>query len=248
MAAATAARTLGTLRMVFTMKITAAVLTLLGHRNLLCDKLYSCLLRRKNQIKTYIPPCCNFPFNLKAIYGTVLFYNLLWDGQAMSTKQPKKKLCWNCEGRVTLQDENCPFCGVYLSPLGKVGESENKETLFAPPYRVEESDQEEQQVPAAPYAVQEESVSSRSQEAVKVASKIAASPLLTSEMQTIVLPLILLLTGSVLFIFGIALMLFSQNGVLTLQWNGEHWYLFFIFSLPLLYFGWRYLQKDVVEE
>ena len=34
----------------------------------------------------------------------------------MSNKNAKKKLCWSCEGRVAKEAENCPYCGVYLSP------------------------------------------------------------------------------------------------------------------------------------
>src|ERR1700722_8685985 len=43
----------------------------------------------------------------------------------------KKKLCWNCDGSAALEVENCPYCGVYLSPLGAGGEE--KEGIFAPP-------------------------------------------------------------------------------------------------------------------
>ncbi len=161
----------------------------------------------------------------------------------MST-QPKKKLCWNCEGRVSLKDENCPYCGVYLSPLGSDEDSESKETLFSPPYRVEEADQDERKVPVAPYAAEQSHSPTRTQEAIKPSSELAKTPFLTSEMQSIVLPIILLLSGSVFFIFGVALMLFSQNGVLTLQWNSDYWYLFFIFSLPMLYLGWYFIHND----
>jgi hypothetical protein len=27
---------------------------------------------------------------------------------------PKKKLCWNCEGNVAKDIDNCPYCGVYV--------------------------------------------------------------------------------------------------------------------------------------
>lgn len=159
----------------------------------------------------------------------------------MSTQQPKKKLCWNCEGRVTLHEENCPFCGVYLSPLGKIGEPENKGNLFAPPYQVEDSDSEEQKIPAAPFAM----------DVAALKEKVAALPAdaqlktgyLTEEMKTVILPLILLSAGTVLLLFGIALLLFSQNGVFTLKWDAEHWYIYLLLALPMLFFGWWYIQK-----
>lgn len=156
--------------------------------------------------------------------------------------QTKKKLCWNCEGRVSFQDENCPYCGVYISPLG-VGENENKESLFSPPYKVD-GQEEERHVPASPYPVNEEPEPTQTPEAVVPSSSKSENPFLSEEVRTIVLPLVLLLSGSAFFLFGIALLLFSQNGVFTLQWNGGSWYLFLLCALPMLFFGWRYLQQD----
>lgn len=155
---------------------------------------------------------------------------------------PKKKLCWNCEGRVTYQDENCPYCGVYLSPISS-SEKEAKESLFSPPYRVNHDEEEDQQVPISPYKVEEER-GPVSQEAVKPILEEEKPPVLTDEMRTLVLPLVLLLSGSVFFLFGIALLLFSHNGVFTLQWNSSNWYLFFILGLPMLFYGWRSLQQE----
>lgn len=154
------------------------------------------------------------------------------------TTPPKKKLCWNCEGRVTFQDENCPLCGVYLSPLSSE-EKEMKESLFSPPYRVKHNEEEDQEAPPSPYKVEPEASTNTREKVIKV-----ESPFLSKEMRTIVLPLILLLSGSVFFLFGIALLLFSQNGVFTLQWNGGHWYLFFILGMPMLFYGWRSLQQN----
>lgn len=154
----------------------------------------------------------------------------------MTTKQ-KKKLCWNCDGRVAMEDENCPFCGVYISSLN-AGEQE-KEGLFAPPYRVET--EEEQPVHSAPYAKEE--VQEEVQETAARGSSESTQPLLSSDIKAAVLPLMLLLAGSVSLLFGIALMLFSEHGVLTLHWSGSYWFVYFILSFPMLFLGWRFLQQ-----
>ena len=53
----------------------------------------------------------------------------------------------------------------------------------------------------------------------------------------------LLLAGSVFFLFGLVLALFSHQGVLTLQWDGSIWYVYSALSVPLLIIGWRSLMK-----
>ena len=65
----------------------------------------------------------------------------------------------------------------------------------------------------------------------------------TNDLKEIVLPLLLLSAGSVFFLFGLVLFLFSSDGILTLEWNGHLWYAYFIISLPLTLFGWHTLQK-----
>ncbi len=54
----------------------------------------------------------------------------------------------------------------------------------------------------------------------------------------------LLLPGAVFFLFGLALYLFSQEGILTLRWNASYWSYYLVLSLPLLYFGWRQVPSQ----
>lgn len=55
-------------------------------------------------------------------------------------------------------------------------------------------------------------------------------------------PLTMLLLGSTLSVFSLILFLFNQNGVFTLQWNADAWYLYLLVSLPLLWLGWKSLK------
>lgn len=160
----------------------------------------------------------------------------------------KKKLCWNCEGSTSVQDENCPYCGVYLSPLSIGGNEDKEDSLFAPPYRLSNID-EEQEVPLSPFALENEGENESSQtgvssEKVQVITSISKNQLSesTRQMQAITMPLVLLLTGSIFLLFGIVLVLFSQNGVFTLHWDANYWFIYLGISVPLLFFGWRALH------
>lgn len=165
------------------------------------------------------------------------------------TVKPKQKLCWNCEGSTTFEAQNCPYCGVYLSPLS-IADSKGKDSLFAPPYRIQ-SAEAQQEVPVAPYVTQEEpAVATVSKEIEEEPEAVQEEQLREEPVDVVkatVMPLMLLLTGSVLFLFSVALVLFSYRGVFTLQWNSDYWFLYLACGLPMLFFGWK-LLKQVPEQ
>jgi hypothetical protein len=145
----------------------------------------------------------------------------------------KKKLCWNCEGNVSQQQENCPFCGVYLSPLNESA----KDSLFAPPYKMAETHSENGEIPEAPYADKE------ANQQPQINSDEAISESKEEEKPNILLPLLLMPAGTVLFLFGLVMFFFSRNGVLTLRWDGTYWFLYLFLGVPLIIYGWRCLLK-----
>lgn len=65
-----------------------------------------------------------------------------------------------------------------------------------------------------------------------------SSPFQRKEM----IALLLLLPGVVFFLFGLALTLFCSDGILTLKWNQNLAYFYFLGAVPLLYLGWRSLR------
>ena len=52
---------------------------------------------------------------------------------------------------------------------------------------------------------------------------------------------LLLLPGVVFFLFGLVLLLFSDEGALTLTWSQNLAIFYFLGSLPLIFLGWRAL-------
>jgi hypothetical protein len=151
---------------------------------------------------------------------------------------PKKKLCWNCEGRVPQNEENCSFCGVYLN-----GTLDIKKRR-----RDDEEDIHDQD--AAPSLVKplhqppytpEGNTENAPIEAKKTESfleKFRLGPLKKD-----FLSLLMLVVGSIFFLFSFILLFFSHEGHLTLQWNGSYWFIYMIVSVPLLVLGWRFLDQ-----
>lgn len=145
---------------------------------------------------------------------------------------PKKKLCWNCEGNVSREMDNCPYCGVYVHSL----EQEGIGGWNVPYPTPSTSDSEE--VPSPLYKLHE---TTEAEDQVDLDESSYPSESIYHQLKKDVLPILLLMSGSLFFLFGIVLLLFSNNGTLTLQWNGNHWPYFLFVSLPCVYLGWKYL-------
>lgn len=148
----------------------------------------------------------------------------------MNAKPKKKKLCWNCEGGVALDVENCPYCGVYLSPTDKPEKNRSSNSALG-----KSQTEPSSEIPIAPYA--QDTAEAVQEEPSEIAGEGVS--LLGSTLQ----PLLLLLTGAVFSIFGLALFLFSHKGVFTLSWNGTYWFLYLLLGVPMLLFGWLSLNK-----
>lgn len=147
----------------------------------------------------------------------------------------KKKLCWNCEGNVSVEDEACPYCGVSVIPASLEGVSHS----HTPPYQM--GSVQENVIPMPPYSSGSKQESKEDNEEGEGNSE--EDEVSVDEFKNIVISLLLLLAGSMFFLFGLTLALFSHNGVFTLQWNGSYWYVYSILAVPLLLFGWRALLK-----
>lgn len=148
-------------------------------------------------------------------------------------KIQKKRLCWNCEGSVSLAEEICPFCGVSIIPASLDGYNQH----FSPPYKLIAGN--EKGVPVAPYLNENQ----QTDESPDVNSEDNDHGKSVDGFKRSVLATLFLLSGSVFFLFGLVLVLFSHNGIFTLQWNGALWFIYSGLSLPLLFAGWRMMIK-----
>ncbi len=150
------------------------------------------------------------------------------------TKQEKKRLCWNCEGSVPAQAETCQYCGVSVVPASLDGSSQPFTPLYQPTPH-----------PQAPPASQYKQSFARDSAQITNPQETENETHEASfvEFKHVLWAILFLLSGSVFFLFGTALALFSRNGVLTLQWNGDLWSLYLLVAIPLLFFGWRAWSK-----
>ncbi len=150
---------------------------------------------------------------------------------------PKKKLCWNCEGNIVTNIDNCPYCGVYVhsSEMDEIND-------WHAPYTGETKTEE---IPSPFYKLHPE------QEIVNDSSQVpenTPSLSLFEQLKKDVLPTLLLMAGSVFFLFGLVLVLFSHEGTLTLQWNGNLWPYFLIGSIIFIAVGWILLFQNNQDE
>jgi len=146
---------------------------------------------------------------------------------------PKKKLCWNCEGNVSKEIDNCPYCGVYLHAT-----EEESEESWNPSFQDERDGTQstEDSDDVQPFTSEQLNRNSHN-----LSNNILPSSLF-SQIKSEILPILLLMSGSIFFLFGVILLLFSQNGLLVLQWNGNNWLYFLLASIPALILGWKFFQ------
>jgi hypothetical protein len=158
-------------------------------------------------------------------------------------KKNEKRLCWNCEGNVSHHIAQCPYCGVDLTQPP----SQGAHSLFKG-FGVSPQNKTQQEIPQPPYAQgakQEMSVTKEEWDAAMHEEKKGSKPdeELAPATKKEMVALLLLLPGVVFFLFGIALIFFSDDGVLTLSWNQNVAYFYFLGAAPLLYLGWRAFRR-----
>lgn len=153
--------------------------------------------------------------------------------------QANKKLCWNCEGNVEKEAVQCHYCGVTLKPSY---DDEEESPVSRSESRAAAASESLSSHPSSQTSTDEDSPDhSQGMWSNKGDSENAA------ESHLISIPFALLLSGIVLFLFSFMLLFFSKDGVLTLKWNSQYWFVYLLVALPLLLFGWK-LLKSAEEE
>ncbi|MCP5469537.1 MAG: hypothetical protein H7A36_03420 [Chlamydiales bacterium] len=157
-------------------------------------------------------------------------------------KKNEKRICWNCDGEVSLHLERCPYCGVDISNPAPAHERT--------PYQAQEMGSPFQSAPPQeddPYSFHPRP-SPLAQENVAVSDKEWDESLEDPEEEIAhtgkrdVVALLLLLPGVVFLLFGLLLLFFSKEGTLTLHWSRNLAYFYFLGAVPLIYLGWRAIK------
>lgn len=178
----------------------------------------------------------------------------------------KQKICWNCEAEVSRDASYCPFCGSdLLSTQEKPSQSHEDPNQILENRGFEESLAD---LYKPPYALRSPSTNSGSYSSQLNRESEAKKPRISefTRHEDEALPeefeeeplvrkklgggwsLILLSLGSQLFLLGIMMVLFSQEGKLTLEWNSEYWFLYCLLGVAPIYFGIQMLRDSKHEE
>ena len=171
------------------------------------------------------------------------------------SKIVKNKLCWNCEGNVSRDAINCKYCGVYLhrddDDEDDIYEEEEVEEEVKPALAIPalaavstgptlvKPVSSTAPIPRPPYIPEGSGISHENAAVLNENTYIVA-------VRSVIAPLVLLSAGSIFVIFAFLLYFFSTNGVLQLKWSSDYWIYYLLASIPLLFFGWKFLseQKD----
>ncbi len=138
-------------------------------------------------------------------------------------------LCWNCEEIVHKYAVECPYCKKEL----RAGASDDTDFIESD---LPEIDQTSKIAPIFSFKPPEDVLSDELIE--KKQSNVSTSLLYA------LCSIICLLAGSFFLIFGVFLKLFSENGVLSFQWDASSWPFFIIPAIILLVVGfWAYSKE-----
>lgn len=154
-----------------------------------------------------------------------------------------KKLCRNCDGYVHVYEVKCPYCGAAISdfPEEKAEQDVAQNTLSEAIHKQNEdlvsdnSFQPPYQNYAQSYGLEQNEIPP------KQGVKLDPMQKDISDVENPLASLLLLIPGSVLFLLGLTVALFSTDGILTFQFRSKFWFVYLIGSLPLLYLGYKSL-------
>lgn len=174
-----------------------------------------------------------------------------------------KQICWYCEGNVSIEAQQCCFCGSELSNENKhstpvetnISNSEVPEDsqvaietpldeslarFYKPPYLIRE-----RFASPAPIEKVDKTIHSPSDlsDGVEEEETLDTANLSDEVGNSDALSLLLLSLGFFLLTLGLLLFFFAEEGSVTLQWNTNYWFIYCFLAFPALYFGFRYLGK-----
>lgn len=156
----------------------------------------------------------------------------------------RQKMCANCNGKVSFEATECPYCAAEQTPVAKTSPKNNSlqdslASLYNPPY----SPKSAEKMKAKEKEKVEPSTAPRKQvfytePESPVAQATAALPL-ENDAKKDFWALFALIVGGNLLTLGLMQFFFSENGLLVLEWNSAYWYLYCLIALPLFYLGFK---------
>lgn len=147
-------------------------------------------------------------------------------------KETERRMCWNCEGYVSIHLTQCPYCRSFLqdpiiSSNHNVENFQNNSNLFDPSH-----------IESNNFHFNEK----ESWEENSVKENQEVEPIVDSIIRNLSKVFLFLSIG--IFIFGLSILLFGSKDGLTLHWGKKCAYLFILSSLPLTYWGYKSISSS----
>lgn len=141
----------------------------------------------------------------------------------------RKKLCYNCDGEIDVDVIVCPFCAADLR-------EEKPEQRYESYITHVDASRHGQQasVHGADLSIDE----SLEEDSLNLDDEEE-----TTSKQKAILPTVLFTLGVQLCLLSVLMLLFSHKGVVLLKWDARYWFFYLAVSAPLIFFGYRSIQK-----
>lgn len=165
----------------------------------------------------------------------------------------RQKMCGQCDGRIPLDANLCPYCSAEQGTSGqaylqhKSIQESLTSGLYPPPYAKNPTNVKDTLLKSSMPSYEQEPMPEKKYQHASITSN--PLPLNHAEEQQSIeekssfWPLLLLSVGANLLVLGLLQFFFSDNGLLTLQWDSRYWFIYCGLALPLFYIGFKKNQS-----
>lgn len=146
----------------------------------------------------------------------------------------RQKMCSNCNGKVSFEATECPYCAAEQTPVLKnsvksTSLQDSLASLYAPPYQPKVGEKASAPVRKQVFFTEPES---------PITQAIPAQAV-QNDAKKDFWALFALIVGGNLLTLGLMQFFFSEKGILVLEWESSYWYLYCLIALPLFYLGFK---------
>lgn len=146
----------------------------------------------------------------------------------------RQKMCPSCEGMISVDVVVCPYCTTDLSSF-VAKESPSKAALLK-----NKALQDASSALYTPSYTSETEGKREFKQVVNEPARSATAPQPIKEQKVDALfPILAFCVGGVLLTLGLMQFFFSENGMLTLEWDVQYWYIYCLIAAPLIFFGFK---------
>lgn len=168
----------------------------------------------------------------------------------------RQKICANCDGRIAIEAETCPYCAAVCSTPTSSSQApaplfdhksiqDSLTSLYTPPYSTNKavSDMKNDKDKMKPKTFVKESHENHLNASLGKVGYSSSAPIVEPEKshqeKSSFAPIFLLLLGGNLIIIALLQLLFSEGGILRLEWQSKFWYVYALIGLPALFLGFK---------